>query len=320
MGTTWTEYATTAADPRARQLTDFDRVLAGAAARDTVLADPLLREYNRRPPTKLKTVADVMGHRLRWVDDLTDQRVRFVDQKAGTPISWPGRNSLAAQILAAVPYLWTGQVMDMVRDLTLPSHVIAPDVLPFPLLWWTFDEVLAESPLQWRASALMVKHEVAGSITAGLLLLQSESATYSLNGTSIKYGSRYPDDFMTSDARLWSVTLLLSMLSFVNSPYIPKDERRLERDARKWRERAGIPPQPENEIVRFVDLRPAERDHQAPADDAEPGRYSVRWVVRGHHRAQWYPSLGAHKVIWIAPYVKGSPDAPLKSTTYRVMR
>jgi hypothetical protein len=57
------------------------------------------------------------------------------------------------------------------------------------------------------------------------------------------------------------------------------------------------------------------------ADRHEPGRvYTHRWLVRGHHRAQWYPSLKAHKVVWIAPYIKGPADAPLKMPVYVVKR
>lgn len=37
-----------------------------------------------------------------------------------------------------------------------------------------------------------------------------------------------------------------------------------------------------------------------------------RWIVDGHWRNQWYPSLGAHRQIWIAPFVKGPEDKPLR--------
>lgn len=37
-----------------------------------------------------------------------------------------------------------------------------------------------------------------------------------------------------------------------------------------------------------------------------------RWVVRGHYRDQWYPSLGEHRRIWIAEHEAGHPDAPVR--------
>lgn len=36
-----------------------------------------------------------------------------------------------------------------------------------------------------------------------------------------------------------------------------------------------------------------------------------RWDVRGHHRRQWYPRTGEHKVIWIDDHTAGARDAPL---------
>lgn len=43
----------------------------------------------------------------------------------------------------------------------------------------------------------------------------------------------------------------------------------------------------------------------------EARAYSVRWVVRGHWRRQWYPSQNRHIPIWIMDYIAGPEDAPL---------
>lgn len=56
------------------------------------------------------------------------------------------------------------------------------------------------------------------------------------------------------------------------------------------------------------------RRERSPASD-EDGKgsveYSHRWVVRGFWRDQWYPSLDAHRQIYIADYIKGPDDKPL---------
>jgi len=51
--------------------------------------------------------------------------------------------------------------------------------------------------------------------------------------------------------------------------------------------------------------------------------YDYQWLVRGHPRRQWFPSLGparnpdgsfnhdSHRLIWIEPFTKGNPYAPL---------
>lgn len=38
--------------------------------------------------------------------------------------------------------------------------------------------------------------------------------------------------------------------------------------------------------------------------------WSRRWWTNGHWRNQWYPSLQAHRQIWISGYVKGPEDKP----------
>lgn len=46
--------------------------------------------------------------------------------------------------------------------------------------------------------------------------------------------------------------------------------------------------------------------------------WSHRWLVAGHWRKQWYPSIGTHRQIWISPYVKGPEEAPLEVRKARV--
>jgi hypothetical protein len=60
-------------------------------------------------------------------------------------------------------------------------------------------------------------------------------------------------------------------------------------------------------------------EHQVkpPEDGVE---WKHKWWVSGHYRAQWYPSDKSHKVIWIAPFLKGPEDAPLLEKIYTVVR
>lgn len=51
--------------------------------------------------------------------------------------------------------------------------------------------------------------------------------------------------------------------------------------------------------------------------EGEGRDWQFQWVTRGHWRNQWYPSLGAHRQIWIAPYVKGPEGKPLKQPDLR---
>lgn len=49
----------------------------------------------------------------------------------------------------------------------------------------------------------------------------------------------------------------------------------------------------------------AEEDHDPSTVD-----WSHRWMVSGHWRNQWYPSLGRHQAKYIPAYIKGPQDKP----------
>lgn len=63
------------------------------------------------------------------------------------------------------------------------------------------------------------------------------------------------------------------------------------------------------------------RRPRKPTDDEHETRtveWTHRWLVSGHWRRQWYPSIGAHRQIFISPYVKGPDDMPLEVRKQRV--
>lgn len=52
---------------------------------------------------------------------------------------------------------------------------------------------------------------------------------------------------------------------------------------------------------------------RAGLSEANSGQrvFDHRWLVRGHWRHQWFPSLGVHKLIWIAEHPSGPSDRPM---------
>lgn len=67
--------------------------------------------------------------------------------------------------------------------------------------------------------------------------------------------------------------------------------------------------------VTVVDLRrqytPQDQD---PDDGTGSRRYRHRWVVSGHWRNAWRPSVQEHRKVWVPSHVKGPEGAPLLST------
>lgn len=79
------------------------------------------------------------------------------------------------------------------------------------------------------------------------------------------------------------------------------------RPERKRHEKAGIAAPAS---VRITRLR---QTHREPATSESGGgrEYRHRWIVRGHWRNQWYPSVEAHRPKYIVPHPKGPKGAPL---------
>lgn len=103
-----------------------------------------------------------------------------------------------------------------------------------------------------------------------------------------------------------SFAYLLAAWHFMNSPLVEVDRNVWSRQVRRAAERKQreLPP------VGIVRLRRRESHRQAGTD--QHVEWNSRWLVRGHWRDQWFPSAGEHKTIFIAPYVKGPEEKPIK--------
>ena len=85
---------------------------------------------------------------------------------------------------------------------------------------------------------------------------------------------------------------------------MPKNKKRSRKLAR--RSKGRIP------TIEIVQLRRTER---GPTTGGGTSRsYSVRFIVHGHWRNQWYSRAGVHAPKWIEAYVKGPHNAPLKES------
>lgn len=110
-----------------------------------------------------------------------------------------------------------------------------------------------------------------------------------------------------------------SFLLFVRQRLLRTRPAPIDRAARRRVDRLAPGHQP---IVRVVELR--RRVAEVRGDHGhEDIAWTCRWLVRGHWRRQWCPTIRAHKPIWITPYVKGPEDKPLKparATVFAVVR
>lgn len=226
---------------------------------------------------------------------------------------------LSENILAAVPYLWLTNIGNMARDLPIPEHIVPPDLLPFPLCWWTFEGalpmVVANTQEQVALSDAWLIADKPNAYHIAVLGASSTGRGGLLAIASVSKYARWPDGVEENYRPL--VGYFLSMMSFLNSPFVSSET---QRPAKRLHGTVRHDVRPSPERVVFVRLRKEAAEQVRSDGQSGAGHYSVRWIVRGHHRAQWYPSLKAHRVLWVAPYVKGPADKPLKAPAYAVVR
>lgn len=285
-----------------------------------VLTDPLVldrlrrqREYNllgHAGGLPVSTAGEVLASRAMTAvgvagifDDATE------DQLGASFVVIPGtreeRLALAGAILTAIPYWWTNDVDALISSLPLPKHIVAAQELPAPAMYIEFEGAHND------IDSLLLRQQADG---IAVYYIGGPAGGVGLHAELIEFGKRYPEDFAPE---LFAVQVL-KFLAFIASPYTETVPKRLSRGERKALARAGR----EEPVVHVIQLRAEARqavDEYATA--AGSGcTYRHRFWVRGHYRAQWYPSLGAHKVIWIAPHLKGPGDKPFKAPVYAVTR
>jgi hypothetical protein len=110
------------------------------------------------------------------------------------------------------------------------------------------------------------------------------------------------------------LSVIGAALLLLNQRILSAEQRHVERHTRKRLERDGVTREP---LVRVVELRRTQSrsEHHGAA---EPVDWSHQWIVSGHWRQQWHPSLDTHQARWIMPHVKGPEDKPLKPPRAKV--
>lgn len=100
--------------------------------------------------------------------------------------------------------------------------------------------------------------------------------------------------------------LYATMFVFMRQKILVATPHRPDRAERRRAERRG-------EVLSDVQvIRLRGREAAVSASEATHStEWARRWIVRGHWRNQWYPSLNMHQPKWIGPYIKGPDGKPL---------
>lgn len=189
---------------------------------------------------------------------------------------------------------------------------------PIPPMCWIWETL--EDVGDFKETQCMWIYQEGIKIHAGLVKINREEGRVLFWQTDFSEGMALHD--------MWHL-MAYAAARFLHLPIIRQSEEQLPRKVAKRLRRQGQQvPSP----IRIVEFRiPAEadpprgRDGEQPAvQDGDKRQYRCSWMVRGHWRKQWYPSIKGHDIIWIDSYVKGDLAKPLKSassvTAYKVTR
>lgn len=279
----------------------------------SLLANGSLSPMGDQPPL---TVIDALGEQLslgascldpdwtrgQWADDVDECEERL---------------KLAGHVLNAHPFYWKQELIkEATSSMVIPDHIVGNTLLPYPAMYVTADKSLFNDPsrdLQIEAM-LWLESGPGLDIVSFIADMDGGGRCYLLDYIRIPHGAKFPEECPLNSRQI------LSMVAFLNSPYVSITRHRADRAARRERLRLEQPmPEPELAVIQ---LRAREKRPDATYFDAagaHPGD-SGHWWVRGHIRAQWYATEQSHKLIWIAPHIRGNPEAPLKHQAYGVVR
>lgn len=255
--------------------------------------------------TPSQVVAEQRGFALLFAEEKFELMVKPDDEWTETMVRW---------ILDASPVLWMNDIQHVAFQYNLPKHIVGEMHLPQQKMYWSFEGALP--------SIESTTGEETGILTDAWLLFEhpyglevahlgTSKDKLNASGTIIKVGMRYPEDVSLHGRQI------LQAIAFINSPYVSLEKEWSKKPKAKAKfhgRRVGDPVS-----MHVVTLRSTIKEAIAVERGHGP-QWKARWLVRGHYRAQWYPGSKTHKVIWIAPYIKGPADAELKSPVYAVVR
>ncbi len=229
------------------------------------------------------------------------------------------RITLAETIIHAQTYFWQEKPLFTAKEMPVPRHTFSARSLPYSSMFWSFpSDRVATDEYHWSRGFLLMQMGDALHIWFNLYKEPQGSPTLAIQ--ILKGGSIFPDAFQETPAFLIGATYICQLLAFLNSPYIVKTESQPDRSTRRAVAR-NLTYADNPRGVTVVTLRsPTIVKEESDRKSEETRTWLHQWWVRGHIRAQWYPSRQGHQLMWIAPHLKGPDGLPILVKTYSVSR
>lgn len=306
-------------EPTRRYVEDTRRLIkryrealaAGTAdALEPVVVNPTTAVGRQRSTSGLLIERALGTSTYKWDDELEGAPAEFLKAEYAR---------LADVILRAQTYLWHTDVWQSVAEMRTPEGATldAEFLHVGESAWWTWRENMNVT-FEGYDGGRLDNYQLAGWLVHRKdpasdwpeMDPQCDVAVYVI-GFDVEHRDQiYVRRFGLSSKAPASEQSrpFINAAAFIRSPYVPVEDVLVERQARK---RATIPC---TLPVRTVALRKAQVGATRGASEVEVAReWSCRWIVTGHLRNQYYPSIGGHRTIYVPPFVKGPADKPLRA-------
>jgi hypothetical protein len=267
----------------------------------------------------LLSVDDVLAEKILICASLKDMDVFVAGQYSDCTLEDPKGflNETIRAIATSPSYLWTQKMYEVTEDMKVPPTTIQRNLVPFGRMWWTteIDYVLTFVDGTITRAGALLSYEENGLCVVSVCEAKPHAIYLILD--SYMDGSKYPEDYPEETEGV-GPRRLLSALAFLNSPFMDFPEKTLKAGVKRkcLKKKQQLP----NDSTTFIDLRAPSRSERTQSKEKGTREYQHQWLVTGHIRNQWYAKTQTHKLIWIAPFVKGPKDKPFKQSIYRVKR
>jgi hypothetical protein len=223
------------------------------------------------------------------------------------------------QFTTAPLYFWTARIADVVEQASrsyplqqetfLPTLPRAFCVFERPVLWAVINGVRASlSALTWikaideatRALKLRVR---------GLVWTPPHCTVCFSAEITDPLHLPNPDGDRTFEDEVRAIyRWICSASMFVEQRIAENGDVRVGKHVARRADKLHVPP-----TCSVVQMRRLDRRHVNAAESEAAVDWQCQWLVRGHWRQQFYPSANRHVPRWVAPYIKGPVDKPMRT-------
>ena len=247
-------------------------------------------------------------------------------------------------------FLFRDEVLKTALSMPLPKHTISTELLPIDMMFWVFEmpvPITIESADEKEQESIQRLSDVISDNGSSMTWVGPDGKEYPSNTALVDWVLIWAGDkkiHVTMSMRGVSNTinlqllyedgdvyesgagdiprLIFSIMAFINTPMVHKakedNPRRIRRQFDRLDKKSGSANNTNETSV--VYLRRATEKTNGKNDGAEKTKRDFQWWVSGHYRSQWYSTSQTHKLIWIAPHLKGEKGMPVRDVTYMVVR